>query len=592
MPLDAICLSAVRQELAGRITGMKIDKVQQPERDVIILTLRGKGSAAPCRLLISSGAGDARVHLTEHQFENPDSPPMFCMLLRKHLIGARIGAVTQPSAERVLELWLEAPDALGVYSEKCLVIELMGRMSNIVLTGGDGIIIDCLRRVGGGELMEKRAILPGLLYRMPPVQEGKLNPMGVTPERWQELFDMSREKTVDKWLLSAFSALSPLICRELSWRAYGETDFDIGAISDGGAALRREFFALMDAAGAGRLEPYILCDADNSPRDFSYTRIMQYEGALNAERGRSFSDMLDGFYTRSAHLARVRQRASATEKTVKTARDRLVRKLAAQHEELKKTEGRDSLRECGELITANLHLMKKGQSVLTAQDFYKEEDGIFREIALDPLKTPQQNAAKYYKEYTKAKNAEKFLAEQIRLGEIERVYLESVLGAIALAEGERDLGEIRRELVQTGYIRAQKQEKRGREKQSGAEPMRFESSSGMLILAGKNNAQNDKLTLKTASKTDVWLHTQKIHGSHVIISCGGAEPDEASLYEAASVAVYYSAARSAGRTPVDYTLVRHVKKPPGGRPGMVVYTNFKTIAAVPDEALIRRLRRG
>jgi len=584
MPLDAICLAGVREELRGRIRGMKVDKIQQPERDMVILSLRGAG-APPCRLLISAGTGDARVHLTGYRFDNPGSPPMFCMLLRKHLIGARIADIEQPPAERVLGLILEAPDAMGVVTEKRLTVELIGRMSNIILTDRDGIIIDCLRRVGG-ELSDKRDVLPGLFYRPPKAQQGKIDPLCVTADRWREMFLRADEKTADGWLLSNFTALSPLICRELSWRAYGEADAHIGRIGDGGEALSREFFELTGNAKAGRFEPWVLMDADSALRDFSYTRIMQYENAMDSRRFEDFSAMLDEYYTRAAQQTRVRQRASATLRAVKTARDRLIRKLAAQQAELEKTADRNKYRECGDIITSNMHLMKKGQHVLTAQDFYSG-GGASRDIALDPLKTPQQNAAKYYKDYTKAKNAERYLTEQIALGSSELEYLDSVLHELELADGARDLGEIRSELMQTGYVKAQKQAK---EKPLPSEPMRFVSSGGMQILAGRNNTQNDKLTLKTASKSDIWLHAQKVHGAHVVISCGGATPDEASLHEAASIAAWFSSARGGGRIPVDYALVKHVKKPPGGRPGMVVYSDHRTIAATPDEALVARLR--
>ena len=584
MALDAICLAAIREELRGRITGMKIDKVQQPERDIILLSLRGTG-APSCRLLISSGTGDARIHLTEFKFENPSSPPMFCMLLRKHLIGAKITNITQPPAERVLKLTLQAPDPMGVSSEKYIIVELIGRSSNIILADCDGIIIGCLRHIGG-DLSDKRDVLPGLLYRPPTAQQGKLDPFTVNIDSWQDLFNKSAERTADKWLLSSFSALSPLICRELSWRAYGATDFPIAGIRDGGAALSREFFTLIEQATSGRYEPWVITDACNTPKDFSYTRIMQYENALNTQRYKSFSAMLDNYYTQTAQINRARQKAAATSRTVKNAHDRLIRKLTAQKVELEKTADRNYYRECGDIITANLHLIKKGQGILTALDFYSE-DGEMREIALDARKSPQQNAQKYYKDYTKAKNAEKYLTQQIRLGENELEYLRSVITEIELTDGARSLNEVRSELMETGYIKPQKD---GKVKPVESEPMRFVSSTGMQILAGKNNMQNDKLTLKTAAKSDIWLHAQKSHGAHVIISCNAATPDETSLFEAASIAAYYSSARSGGKVPVDYTHVKQVKKPAGGRPGMVIYTEYKTIIAMPDEELVKRLR--
>ena len=608
MPLDALCLAAVCDELSQQIIGSKIDKVGQPERDLIVLSLRSK-SVSACRLLISAGSGDARVHLTNFQFENPASPPMFCMLLRKHLSGARIIDVRQVPSERVMELTLSTVDSIGDIAEKRLILELIGSLSNIILVDNKGIIIDCLRRIGLDN-SGKRAMLPGLLYQAPTPQIGKQNPLSIGTDKTGDgslsWFCQDREPSpcvpVDKWLLSKFYGLSPLICRELSWRAYGAADFRLSDITDDGEKLRKEFVALMSTVNARKFEPCMLIDRDtNSPCDFSFTHIRQYENAVDIEIFDDFSKMLDTYYTRKAQAARTNQRASNTIKTVKTARDRLVRKLITQKAELAKTADRDYLRECGDIIMTNLHQMKKGQKELIAPDFYSA-DGGNRKISLNHLNTPQQNAAKYYKKYTKAKTAEKFLSEQIEYGEKELEYLESVLGAIAYAEGETDIQEIRRELISAGYLKTQKVQTpgAGKNRKSGAQrqgiksaesaPMKFMSSTGMSILAGKNNMQNDRLTLKTAKKSDMWLHAQKIHGSHVIISCADSSPDETTLFEAASIAAYYSSARASSKIPIDYTPVRYVKKPSGGRPGMVIYTNYKTITVTPDEELVNRLR--
>ena len=586
MPLDAICLAAVREELTERIKGMKIDKIQQPERDVILLTMRG-GGEQPGRLLISAGSNDMRVHLTTYKFENPKSPPMFCMLLRKHIAGAKILGIKQPPSERVLELELETSTAMGEIKNKSLIIELIGRMSNVLLIDNDGIIIDCLRRIGG-DLNDKRIVLPGLLYRRPPPQEGKHDPLSITDDKWRKLVENTvrdkPEETADKWLLSVFTALSPLICREISWRAYGVTDIRVSAVKDNCDALQEEFFKLTKKVKSGIYEPWLLCGKDNTPREFSYTHIMQYEDAYITKQEESFSCLLDEYYTRAAQQQHIRQRASVTNKTVCNARDRLIRKLTSQRSELEETSKREYLRECGDLITANLHIMQKGLNILTVQDFYSEDEKT-REIKLDPLKSPQQNAERYYKAYTKSKNAALHLTGQIKQGENELAYLESVAEQLERVSTEQEINEIRGELMQTGYIRAQK-----KNLPPESAPMYFMSSTGMKIYAGKNNIQNDRLTMKTALKTDVWFHTQKIHGAHVILSCEGRQPDEKSMFEAAVIAAYYSAARSGGKVPVDYTLVRHVKKLPGGRPGMVIYTEQKTILAVPDEELINKLK--
>jgi predicted ribosome quality control (RQC) complex YloA/Tae2 family protein len=572
LPLDAICLSAVTDELRGKIIGARIDKVQQPERDVLLLSLRGSS-----RLFISAGAGDARLHLTEASYENPASPPMFCMLLRKHLIGARILSLTQPPGERVAELALGTADAMGEPCEKRLVLELMGRNSNIILVAGDGVIIDCLRRVDA-EMSEKRQVLPGLFYHLPPPQE-KINPLETPLETWLALSARANpEKTVSDWLLETFSALPPLICREIAFRAYGDAEIQVGVAvrRDAARALAETSLSLMrDRA------PCLLLGADGTPRDFSYTEITQYADA-SRETERDFSALLERFFTRRAAEDRARQKSSALTKTIRNARDRVRRKLENQREELKKTADRSYLRECGDLITASLRAVKKGESVLRARDYYAE-DGAIREIRLDPKKTPQQNAARYYKEYTKAKNAESFLTEQLAAGERELQYLESVLEEIAEAAGERDLLEIRQELADTGYVKQRKTDKKEKRRQSA--PRRFVSGSGFVIQVGRNNTQNDRLTLKTAFKTDVWLHAQKLHGSHVVISADGRAVDDATILEAAALAAYYSEARASGRAAVDYCPVKFVKKPPGARPGMVIYTDYKTALVSPDAAL-------
>jgi predicted ribosome quality control (RQC) complex YloA/Tae2 family protein len=586
MPLDAICLSAIRIELEKEIVGLRIDKVQQPERDELLLSIRGFGRTV--HLLISAGTGNARVHLTDAHFENPQTPPMFCMLMRKHITGAKIAAVTQPPFERVIDFQLDAVDAMGVSYEKHLILELMGRYSNIILTGSDGVIIDCLRRVDT-LMSEKRQILPGLLYRLPPTQ-GKLEISDVSElEFYQMLRSVHKEKTVDKWLLDTFSGFSPLICRELVCRAYGETDLRLHKVIevDGGRKLAVAFSALKEVVIAGRFVPWMLIDSSGKPRDFSYMEIVQYEGIYTGERADSFSMLLDEYYTRRDKAERVRQRGAAITKTVRNALDRAIRKLAVQSEELKTTTERERMRQFGDIITANLYQMQKGMTELHTVDFYSPDNEICV-IPLDPLKTPQQNAAKYYKNYTKAKTAEKYLTEQIRLGRTEVAYLESVLEEISKAEGERDLSEIRQELIDSGYIRKPKTSKKDRRVEQ--RPMHFVSSSGMDIWVGKNNAQNDRLTLKTAFKSDMWLHTQKIHGSHVIISCGGSMPDERTLTEAAELAAYYSQGRDSANVPVDYTPVKFVKKPAGSRPGMVIYTNYKTLYVTPDENVAERLR--
>ena len=573
MPLDAICIAGLCAELEQKIVGGRIDKVQQPERDMLLISLRANGKNR--RLLIAAGTGNARVHLTEASFENPAEPPMFCMLLRKHLVGAHIVSIYQPQHERMLTLLLDTHDELGVDSRKELVVEMIGRSANVILVGEDGRIIDCMRRVDfAGDAM--RRLLPGMIYRMPPKQE-KLSFFDSDPESRRALLAQAdRETPMDKFLLDRFSGLSPLICRELSFRCSGDYG-RIGAQMD----------ALQETVENGEFTPCLI-SRDGKPLDFSFLAIAQYGEAAQIERCDSFSALLDAFYTRRDKQEQQRRRGHELQKQVKTARDRLARKLAGQREELKRTETMAEQRQRAELVTANLYRLKKGERSLVCENYY-EPDCPEITIPLDPLKTPQQNAAAMYKEYNKLKGAKKHLTVLIAEGVQQLEYLNSVLNELERAESEKDLSDIRRELAETGVLRRQKQ---GRaEKGKAQAPLRFVTDEGLEVLVGRSNVQNDELTTKLARRTDYWLHTQRVHGSHVILRCDGLEPDETSITQAAVIAAWYSQGREGGKVPVDYTMVRHVRKPSGALPGKVLYTDYRTLLVEADEALVKRLKK-
>ena len=573
MPLDAVTVSALAKELNERLEGGRIDKVQQPERDMLLLSLRAKGENL--RLVIAAGTGNARAGITRGSFENPAEPPMFCMLMRKHLVGARILSVTQPEYERLLIFTLDTHDELGVQSEKKLAVELIGRSANAVLIGADGRIIDCMRRMDfAGDAL--RRMLPGMIYRLPPKQEKPVF-FALDPAQRRALI-ASADKTVpvDKWLMDSFSALSPLICRELAYRC--NNDY---------VNLPDACDALCEAVAAGELAPWLI-SIDGKPKDFSFMAISQYGPAAQLERYDSFSEMLDAFYTRRDRAEQQRRRSHDLTQTVRTLRDRQQWKLAAQLEELRRTEGREDIRHQAELVTANIYRLRRGDRSLECEDYYDPACPVVH-IELDPLKTPQQNAAALYKEYNKLKAAEQHLTVLTREGERQLDYLNSVLDELERAETDRDLSDIRRELTETGYIRARKGGKAERVKPQS--PLKFVSDDGLEILAGRSNAQNDELTLKLARRTDYWLHTQRVHGSHVIIRCEGEEPPPRTLEQAAGIAAYYSQARGAGKVQVDYTMVRNVRKPSGALPGKVIYTDHKTLLAESDGALAERLKR-
>ena len=556
MPLDALCLSGLVHELNGALSGARIDKIYQPGRDEVVLALRAPGGNV--KLLLSANPNHPRPQLTQLPRENPDAPPMFCMLLRKHLSGGRILSIAQPHLERVVEIRLEALDELGDRVERRLVLEAMGRHSNLILLDGEGRITDCLRRVDG-DMSARRQVLPGLFYRLPPAQ-AKLDPTALDRGELERLLAAAPPQAqADQWLLDAFGGLSPLVCRELACRAGGSTDARLDAMGqEGRRRLLDGLEGLLKDVQENRFTP-VMVTIDGRPKDFSFLPLEQYGSAAGLTPFPTFSQLLDQFYEQRENQERIRQRGQDLIRSVTNARDRLTRKLANQDRELTATLDRKRLRQYGDIITSNFHAMDKGMARLRATDFYDPE-GREVEIPLDPLLTPQQNAAKYYKEYNKAKTAEEMLTIQMEKGRGELDYLNSVLENITLAEGERDLQEIRQELVDTGYL-CRPSKAKGREKRASSKPMEFCSSAGLRIAVGKNNTQNDLLTCKLAAKGDIWLHTQKIHGTHVILFTQGRTPDPGSLQEAACLAAWFSQGRESGKVPVDYTPVKYVKKP-------------------------------
>ena len=575
MPLDAICLQGVVGELAPQLTGSRIEKIQQPARDQIILLLRGSR-----RLFLNAGANQPRIHLTEQLRDNPSQPPMFCMLLRKHLSGGIIESVRQEPLERVVTLTVLASDEMGERSRFTLVWEGMPRRANLILCDRDGRIIDCLRRVDL-EAEQDRQVLPGLFYRL-PTQQDKRSPLSVTEEEFAALLGRAApDAPLDAWLLDTFTAISPLVARELTVRACGSTDAPVSQ----GNALWDVFSRWQRDVNENTFTPTLI-KRNGSLADFTYGPVTQYGTYAETEIYDSFSHLLDDFYEKREQAERVKQKGRDLLKTATTARDRVRRKLAAQEKELAACLDRDHLRICGELITANLYRMERGQSRLTAQNYY-DENCADMDIPLDVRLSPQENAARYFKQYAKAKTAEKYLTAQLQRGREELQYLESVLQELAQAESEQDFNDIRTELTDGGYLRGRGKKQPGFQRAS--KPREFRSSAGLRILVGRNNRQNDRLTTKDADKRDIWLHTQKIHGSHVILCTGGAEPDEQSLMEAASLAAYFSQAQGSTKVPVDYTPVKFVKKPAGAKPGMVVYTTYQTMLADPNEELVKRL---
>ncbi len=565
MAFDAFFLSAVLGELRRQTDMARVEKIHQPSRDTVLLSLKTQQGRQKLIFVVNPTA--PRLHLTQATPENPPEPPMFCMLLRKHLSGARLTDIVQPPMERCAELHFSCIDELGDACLKKLVFEMMGRTCNLYLLGPDGRIIDCMRRVGLDETT-KRPALPGMYYQAPAPVE-KRDPAAAD---YLALLQAPGADLLCDRLMDTLGGLSPLVCREAALYAAGQTDArlsgaDLAAISQRLTA----FFTMYLHSPA----PYLYALPDGTPKQFAFCPICQYGSYTRCD---SFGDLLDLFYTVRDRRDAMRQKSQAVRKSVSNLCQRITRKLAIQQQELESTYGRERLRQLGDILTANLHRIQKGQTSLVAEDFYDEQLSPV-EIPLLPLLSPQQNAARYYKDYTRMKNAEKELTHQLALGSRELAYLQSVLEELDRAQTDAELEEIRQELQDGQYLRADKNKKRI--KSAKLAPMRFESTDGFAIYVGRNNRQNDELTFRFARKDDLWLHAQKVHGSHVIISCTGAPVPDNTVTQAAQLAAYYSGAAGGRNIPVDVTAVRQVKKTPGSKPGMVIYHTHRTVIANP-----------
>lgn len=574
MAFDAFFLSAVLTELREKALGARVEKIHQPSRDAVIFLLRCETGRE--KLLFAPNPAAPRLYLTKANPENPAQPPMFCMLLRKHLSGARLSEISQPPMERTATFTFDCTDEMGYPVKKQLVAELMGRTCNLYLLGPEGRIIDCLRRVGLDE-SSKRQALPGLYYQ-PPEVISKANPMNMDAGAFLQILQMPGADLLSDRLMDTCGGLSPLVCREAALFAAGSTDARIAGCDTASVSGKlKDFFQRYLCAPA----PYYYALPDGSIKQFSFCPILQYGSCAQAE---SFTALLDSFYIVKDRRDAIRQKSQAMRKTVTNLCQRLTRKLAIQEKELSTTYDRERLRQFGDIVTANLHRITKGQTCLQAEDFYDEEMKTV-EIPLSVLLSPQQNAAKYYKDYSRMKNAEKELTQQMRLAREELSYLQSVLDELNRAQTEGELEEIRQELHTQGYIR----QETGRQKikQAKLPPMQFTSTDGYPIFVGRNNRQNDELTFRSARKDDLWLHAQKVHGSHVVIACAGVTPPDDTITQAAQLAAYYSEAGGGQNLPVDMTPVKQVKKPAGGKPGMVIYHTYHTVFVNPYPDIVR-----
>ena len=586
MAFDAGMLACMVREIRTVALGGRIEKVMQPERDEIILQLRSTEGGK--RLLINAGTGP-RIGFTDLTRENPAQAPMFCMLLRKHLTGARLSDIRQEGFERVVTLEFDTRDEMGFACTRRIVAEIMGKYSNLIFTDGEGRIISALKTVDFST-SSQRQVLPGMSYELPPAQD-KDNPLEVDLDRFTALYAAeSPDKPLDKFILSRFCGISATVAREMAVLSTRHTDTPLRYASP--ETAWKGFDSIVSRIREGNFTPTMVYDGGTAV-EYAFCPLTQYTAPTETRPFETASGMLDAYFETRDKESRIRQRAADVMRLLTSAESRIKKKLDIQRGELAECERADGYKKYGDMITANIWQLTRGmkQAELTDYEVWDEERGEYGRVLLelDERLTPSANAQKYYKKYAKARTAKVELAKQIKLGEAELAYVYTVFDALTRAETASDLAEIRDELYRSGYASRMKGYAAPK-KQPAPTVAKFKTTGGYLVYCGKNNLQNEYITHKLADRNDYWFHAKGVPGSHVVMVTNGEEPDARDFTDAASIAAHYSKAAGGAQIPVDYLLVRHVRKVPGAKPGFVTYHTNWTAYVTPDGDAVAAMR--
>lgn len=577
MAFDGVMMHYVKEEIKSVALDARVSQIHQPNRDELVIALRTKNGNK--KLLVSSRANSPRICFTEHSIENPATPPMLCMLLRKRLGGAKLVDVRQIELERIMFLDFIATNELGDKVKLTLCVEIMGKYSNIILIDENDNIVDALKRVDF-TMSTQRLVLPNIKYELPPKQDKLCILECSGRDIVEKAINTPAEMRLSKALLSAMQGVSPIITRELEYMVGVDSNRELTVIDK--LKLIEKVDKLKEYIISGEKSPTMMIKPEGKPFDISFMDIMQYGEMASKKRFLDFSTLLDSFYYERDKAERMKVKGQDLLRLCSNIQDKLCRKIAVQEKELKDSLNRDKLRKKGDLLQANMYKMVRGQSFIDVEDYY-DNNKIVR-IKLSPTLNPSQNVQKYYKDYRRAKTREEMLTVQIAKAKAELQYISAVQESLGRAESERELTEIRQELVDEGYLKNRNPKGRNKELKL-LPPKEYTSSDGFTIYVGRNNKQNDKLTLKTARNYDMWLHTKDIPGSHVIIVSDNREITDTAILEAASLAAYNSKAKESDNVPVDYTIVKNVSKPSGAKPGMVIYVNNKTVYVTPKESI-------
>ena len=585
MAFDAGMLACTLSEIKTVALGARIEKVYQPERDEIILQMRSFEGGR--RLCINAGSNNPRIGFTSAQRENPQNPPMLCMLLRKYLQGAKLVEISQADFDRVAFLGFDTRDEMGFDCRRYLIVELMGKYSNLLFTDGDKKIITAMR-TSDMSLDSLRPLIAGMTYTLPPSQD-KHNPMHIDMAELEKIFNnLPSDKPCDKCIVSAFSGIAPVVAREMVYKATGHTDTPVKYCFFDDIA--REFFRVVDTIKNESFSPCAVIEGER-PVEYSFIPLEQYSG-LQVKSYDSAGALLDAYFQTRDNMQRIHQRAADILKLLTNAEQRIKKKLELQSAELVECDKGIVYKKYGDLITANIWRLSRGEDTAVFEDYESmRDDGSFEciTVELDSRLSPSANAQRYYKRYNKSKNARVELSKQIELGKDELAYIYTVFDSLTRAETPTDLVEIRDELYRSGY--ASKMKSYSSHKPHAPTVMQFVTPDGMRVLCGKNNVQNEHITHKLAEKYDYWFHAKNVPGSHVVLVTEGREPTDSDFTVAAEIAALYSKAEGTNIA-VDYTLAKNVKKPSGAKPGFVIYHTNWTAYVTPDADKIALLRRG
>lgn len=584
MAFDGVMINALVKELGDKVLNGRIDKIYQPEKDDVVLQIRAFGSVY--RLFLSANPSNPRFNFTQNKYENPKQPPLFCMVLRKHIGGGRIERIIQPEFERVVIFEIESLSEMGDFVTYRLILEVMGRHSNLILVNDKGVVLEAARHINY-EVSSVREVLPGKTYVNAPSQ-GKTDPTELSRENFFQNAKNNPSYKAQELIFKCYTGISPLIAGEICFRCGVEPSDNIEILGDGSLdRLFEGFSAFMGDVSAGRFSPHVYYKKDGTPKEFAPFELFSLE-PMKGEKFGSCSELLEVFYSKRDMIFRMGQKTHDLRKLINNNIERCVKKKDIQRRTLKSIENREKHRLFGELLISYAYSITSGAKEAKVVNFYDEKQ---REviIPLDEDLSVQENANKYFKKYNKEKRTYAALQVQMKENDEELYYLESVLASLEECKSEQDIKEIRRELFEQGFIKKHKGFEKNKKAAKKSAPLKYVSSDGFVICVGKNNTQNDELTMKTAKNSDLWFHTKQIPGSHVVVFTEGKEVPDRTINEAALLAAYYSKARAGSLVPVDYTPKRFVKKPNGAKPGFVIYTTNKTAFVTPSEEFVEKL---